>query len=69
MRLVYLIVIVLLAAAAIVFVAQNVDPMTISFLGFSVSAPVAILSAIMYFLGALTGGSLLALLRHSVRKL
>ena len=69
MRLVYLIVIVLLAAAAIVFVAQNVDPMTISFLGFSVSAPVAILSAIMYFLGALTGGSLFALLRHSVRKL
>jgi uncharacterized integral membrane protein len=69
MRLVYLIVIVLLAAAAIVFVAQNRDPMTISFLGFSVSAPVAALSAIMYFLGALTGGSLLALLRHSVRKL
>jgi lipopolysaccharide assembly protein A len=69
MRLVYLIVIVLFVAAAIVFVAQNRDPLTISFLGFSVSAPVAILSGIMYFLGAVTGGSLFALLRHSVRKL
>jgi lipopolysaccharide assembly protein A len=69
MRLVYLIVIVLLAAAAVVFVVQNRDPLTISFLGFSVSAPVAILSAVMYCLGAVTGGSLFALLRHSVRKL
>jgi uncharacterized integral membrane protein len=69
MRLVYLIVIVLFALAAIVFVVQNQDPLTISFLAFSVSAPVAILSAIMYFLGAVTGGSLFALLRHSVRKM
>jgi uncharacterized integral membrane protein len=69
MRLAYLIVIVLFAVAAIVFVVQNRDPLTISFLGFSVSAPVAVLSAIMYVLGAVTGGSLFALLRHSVRKL
>jgi len=69
MRLVYLIIIVLFAVAAIVFVVQNQEPLTISFLEFSVSAPVAVLSAIMYFLGAVTGGSLFGLLRHSVRKL
>jgi uncharacterized integral membrane protein len=69
MRLVYLIVIVLFVAAAIVFVVQNRDTLTISFLGLSVSAPVAVLSTIMYLLGAVTGSSLYALLRHSVRKL
>jgi lipopolysaccharide assembly protein A len=69
MRWVYLILIILFAAAALVFIVQNRDPLTISFLEFSVSAPVAVLSIIMYFLGALTGSSLLALLRHSVRRL
>ena len=69
MRLVYLIVIVLFVAAAIVFVVQNRELLTITFLGFSVSASVAVLSAIMYCLGAVTGGSLFALLRHSVRNL
>jgi len=69
MRLVYLILIILFAAAAVVFVIQNRDTVTISFLGLSASAPVAILSAIMYLLGAMTGGSLLGLLRHSARRL
>ena len=69
MRWLYLIMIILFAAAALVFIVQNRDPLTISFLEFSVSAPIAVLSIIMYFLGALTGSSLLALLRHSVRRL
>ena len=69
MRLVYLILIILFAAAAVVFVIQNRDTVTISFLGLSASAPVAILSAIMYLLGAMTGGSLFGLLRHSARRL
>jgi len=69
MRLVYLMLIILFAAAAVVFVIQNRDTVTISFLGLSASAPVAILSAIMYLLGAMTGGSLFGLLRHSARRL
>lgn len=69
MRWVYLIMIILFAAAAFVFIVQNREPLTISFLEFSVSAPVAVLSIIMYFLGTVTGGSLWALLRHSVRRL
>jgi hypothetical protein len=40
---------------------------TISFLGFGVRAPLAILAAIFYVLGAATGGSLYALLRKSIR--
>ncbi len=67
MRWVHLIVIVLFAAAIVVFVVQNHASVTMSFLGFGVHAPLAVLAAIVYLLGAATGGSLLALLRKSVR--
>ena len=67
MRWIHLIVIVLFAAAIIVFAAQNLASVTMSFLGFSLHAPLAVLAAIVYLLGAVTGGSLLALLRKSVR--
>jgi hypothetical protein len=40
----------------------------VSFLGFSVSAPLVILAVVVYVLGAITGGSLYALLRKSVRE-
>lgn len=44
-------------------------PVMISFPGFDVRAPLAILSGVVYVLGAITGGSLYALLRRSVRGL
>ena len=67
MRWIHMIVIVLFAAAIIVFVVQNRESVTMSFLGFGLHAPLAVLAAIAYLLGAVTGGSLLALLRKSVR--
>jgi lipopolysaccharide assembly protein A len=67
MRWVYLTVVVLFAAAAIIFIFQNVGVVTMSFLGLSVRAPLAVLAAIAYVLGAITGGSLFALLRKSVQ--
>jgi uncharacterized integral membrane protein len=67
MRWVHIAVIALFAAAIIVFVVQNRAGVTMSFLGFSVRAPLAVLAAIVYLLGAATGGSLFALLRKSVR--
>ena len=66
-RWVYLTVIMLLAAATLLFVLQNRDVVTISFLGFSVRAPLAILTAVVYVIGAVTGGSLFALLRRSYK--
>jgi len=68
MRWVYLIVVVVFVAAIVIFVVQNGEMITISFLGFSVRAPLAILVVIVYVLGAITGGSLYALLRKSVRE-
>jgi len=67
MRWVYLTLIVVLAAATLIFIIQNRDLVTISFLGFSIRAPLAILIAAVYIVGAVTGGSLFALLRRSYR--
>jgi putative membrane protein len=65
MRWVYLAVIIVFAAATLLFILQNGDFVTVSFLGLSFRAPFAILVAIAYVLGAATGGSLFALLRRS----
>jgi len=57
---------VVLVAAIVIFVVQNSALMTMSLLAFSVRAPLAILAVVAYVLGAITGGSLYALLRKSV---
>jgi lipopolysaccharide assembly protein A len=66
MRTIHLIIIGLFLAATIIFAAQNLDTVTVSFLGFSATAPLALLVVIIYVLGMLTGSSLLALLRRSL---
>ena len=65
MRWIYLAVIILLAAATIIFALQNFEIVTISFLGFNARVLLALLVVIVYLLGAATGGSLFALLRRS----
>jgi putative membrane protein len=67
MRWFYLIIAVLFAASIIIFAIQNLEMTTMSFLGFSVRAPLAVLAVIMYVIGAATGGSLFALLRKSIQ--
>jgi uncharacterized integral membrane protein len=66
MRWFHLTVIVLFVAATVVVAVQNFQSVTASFLGMSVRIPLALLIAVIYLLGAATGGSLLALLRRSV---
>jgi putative membrane protein len=65
MRWIHITVIVLFAAVTFVFAVQNLKLVTVSFLGLGLNVPVALLVAIVYVLGAVTGGSLLALLRRS----
>lgn len=67
MRWLYLTVVVVLVAVILIFVFQNLGVVTMTFLGYSLRAPLSIVAALMYVLGALTGGSLYALLRKSVR--
>ena len=65
MRWVHLTVIVLFAAVIVIFALQNLALVHVSFLGFGLRIPTAVLVVIVYALGAATGGSLLALLRRS----
>ncbi len=67
MRWVYLTVVILFGAATIIFIVQNLETVTMAFLGASIRAPLAVLGAVAYVLGAVTGGSLFALLRKSVQ--
>jgi putative membrane protein len=64
MRWFYLTVIILLASATITFAAQNFQSVTVSFFLMSAQTPLAF--AVVYLLGAATGGTLLALLRRSI---
>jgi lipopolysaccharide assembly protein A len=66
MRWLYITIIAVFAAIILIFIFQNLGVVTMAFLGFSLRAPLSIVAAIMYVLGAFTGGSLYALLRKSV---
>ena len=65
MRWIYLAVIILFAAATIIFAMQNFEIVTMSFLSFNALVPLALLVAVAYLLGAATGSGLFALLRRS----
>jgi lipopolysaccharide assembly protein A len=62
----YLAIVVVFVAALIIFVVQNAQSVSMSFLALGLTLPLAVLVVIAYVLGALTGGSLYALLRRSV---
>ena len=65
MRWFHFAVIGLFLLAILIFAVQNLQEVTVSFLGWSMSAPLAILAVVTYLLGMATGGSLLSLLRRS----
>jgi lipopolysaccharide assembly protein A len=65
-RWLYLAIVVVFVAALIIFVVQNTGSVSVSFLTMAVDLPIAVVVAVVYVLGALTGGSLYGLLRRSV---
>ena len=66
MRWIHLAIVVVFIAAIIIFAIQNMQVIRMAFLGYSVRAPIALLTIGVYVLGAITGGSLFALIRRSV---
>ena len=60
MRWFHISVIALFIAATLLFAVKNFEMVTMSFLGFSARAPLALLVAVVYLVGMATGGSLLA---------
>jgi lipopolysaccharide assembly protein A len=68
MRWLHLAVVVIFAAATLIFIAQNLELVTMSFLGINARTPLAVLVALAYILGMATGGSLWALLKRSFER-
>ncbi len=66
MRWLYLAIVIVFVAALIIFAFQNTQSVGVSFLALGVTLPLAVLVFVVYVLGALSGGSLYALLRRSV---
>jgi uncharacterized integral membrane protein len=66
MRWVHTTVIAVLAAAMLIFAIQNLQGVTMTFLNFRLSVPLAVLVVVIYLLGMATGGSLWALLRWAL---
>jgi lipopolysaccharide assembly protein A len=60
-------VIIVLVAATVIFAWQNLGQVTVSFLGFRITAPLAVVVVVIYVLGMATGSSAWALLRWAWR--
>lgn len=67
MRFVYIALIVVLTALVLLFKVQNLQAVSVSLLGANITMPVSVLIILIYVLGMFTGGSLLALIRTSIR--
>ena len=65
MRWVNMVVIAIFVIATLIFAVQNFQSVTVSFLNFRISAPHALLIAIIYLLGMVTGGGVWALMRRA----
>jgi uncharacterized integral membrane protein len=68
MRWVSMAVITIFVVATLIFAIQNFQTVTVSFLNFRISAPHALLIAIIYLLGMVTGGSVWALIRRAFER-
>jgi lipopolysaccharide assembly protein A len=68
MRILYLALIILLAGVTVLFALQNLQTITVSFLSWSVTLPIALVVIGAYALGMASGGSVLASLRWTLRR-
>jgi uncharacterized integral membrane protein len=71
MRYVYIGLIVIFAAIVALFKIQNLETVNIELLGATATLPVSLLVLLIYVLGALTGGTVVALMRtwfHGARR-
>ncbi|GIW55437.1 MAG: hypothetical protein KatS3mg082_1841 [Nitrospiraceae bacterium] len=66
MSIVYKLVLVLLLGVIVVFSFQNIATVTVSFLTWTATVPLAMVVIAAYILGAVTGGGVLSLLMRSI---
>jgi putative membrane protein len=68
MKLIYIALIVLVTVAMLLFKFPSVDMVTLTFLSMTTSLPLPTVLIIVYVMGMVTGGALLALLRSIIRR-
>ena len=68
MRFVFGVILLIFLGAVGVFALQNTQSVALRFLNWSVSAPVALLSVAVYFLGMISGWSVVGFLRSSLSR-
>jgi lipopolysaccharide assembly protein A len=68
MRAFYLVLLFLLVGVTALFALQNLQTITVSFLNWSVTLPIAVVVIGVYFLGMVSGGSVLAFLRWTLQR-
>ena len=67
MRYMYITLITLLTVVVLVFTFQNLGAVTVQFLTLRLTLPLSVLIIMVYFLGLLTGGAVVSLVRSWVR--
>lgn len=67
MKWIHTAVVVVLAAAFVIFALQNLQSVTVAFLNFGMKMPLAVLLVVIYLLGMLTGSSARSLVRWAWR--
>ena len=58
------ILLLLLIGVAVIFIVQNLETVQLSFLKWSVTIPLSFATAIIYILGAISGGLVFSLLKN-----
>jgi len=69
MRFIQAVIFLSFLAAVGIFAVQNKDAVPVNFLTWSLTAPVAILIVSVYFLGMLSGWTVVSFVRRSVRRI
>jgi lipopolysaccharide assembly protein A len=69
MRVFYLLILLILLAATAIFALQNQQAVTIRYLDRSVASPLSVLIGGVYFLGMLTGWTVIGVVRRSIRRI
>jgi len=68
MRFIYLLILLVVLAAVVVFAVQNNEAVTLRYLDRSLSSTLPVLIAVVYVLGMLTGWTVVGFLRRSFRR-
>jgi len=68
MRVFYAVLLVVFIVAIAIFCFQNMQTIAITYLGWSISAPLPIVVLLVYVLGMVTGWGVLDFVRRSIRR-